>query len=132
MLDKVKAAAVIQFISPADVLTVYSGKPGCMCGCNGKYFITAQNRAAAARDRGYEYEDDQVNEKMVRKVIRLVKAAAGDKNVRGDDGREPVGSVTVGDAFMYVFLRVSERRVYSLYLTKEAQARLTEQCEGPS
>ena len=47
----------------ANVKTVYSGKPGCMCGCRGKYSY------AQGCEEGY---DDQVNERSVKILFNKV------------------------------------------------------------
>ena len=47
----------------ANVQKVYTGKPGCMCGCRGKYSY------AAGCEEGY---DDQVNERSVKILFNKV------------------------------------------------------------
>ena len=47
----------------ANVQKVYSGKPGCMCGCRGKYSY------AHGCEEGY---DDQVNERSVKILFNKV------------------------------------------------------------
>ena len=47
----------------ANVQKVYSGKPGCMCGCRGKYSY------AQGCEEGY---DDQVNERSVKILFNKV------------------------------------------------------------
>jgi hypothetical protein len=47
----------------ANVEKVYSGKPGCMCGCRGKYSY------AQGCEEGY---DDQVNERSVKLIFNKV------------------------------------------------------------
>jgi len=64
----------LQKITTDDVLKVYSGKLGCMCGCLGRYYVTAERREEAGKRRGYTYEDRDVNRKMVNKVLRLLQA----------------------------------------------------------
>lgn len=66
------ANATLKSIKVAAVARVYSGKPGCMCGCNGRYSETkaqiarvvaiinaalAEGRAVTAED-GYVFLDD--------------------------------------------------------------------------
>lgn len=65
----------LQELTPADVLKAYEGTPGCMCGCNGSYWVTPENRAAAERERGYEYDDEDVSTANVLRVLRLVQSA---------------------------------------------------------
>lgn len=42
------------------VSRVYSGKPGCMCGCRGKYWPKTQNDTHTANDK-----------KMIKKIYKL-------------------------------------------------------------
>ncbi len=58
-------------IDKANVLSVYSGRPGCCCGCKGKhtYREDPDLRALGGRNRGYEVDDDEVNEAQVTRVV---------------------------------------------------------------
>lgn len=55
----------------SNIAKVYSGKQGCMCGCNGKYSYTASG--AVSDNPGYDVTDS-VNERSVKiiagKVLR--------------------------------------------------------------
>lgn len=51
------------------VMAVYSGKPGCMCGCNGKYTYASKHRELAGKDRGYEVCDDEVNDRSMKVLV---------------------------------------------------------------
>ena len=64
----------LQKITVDDVLKVYSGKLGCMCGCLGRYYVTAERRAEVEKRRGYTLEDRDISRKMVNKVLRLLQA----------------------------------------------------------
>lgn len=56
-----------------NVSLVYSGKPGCACGCLGKYYYpTTADLKAAGAERGYEIDRDEVSDAMVKKVVRLI------------------------------------------------------------
>ncbi len=57
------------------VLSVYTGKQGCMCGCKGTYRYTALTRAEAGQRRGHEVSDDEINEGVVSRVINKVRTA---------------------------------------------------------
>ena len=59
----------------SNIVKVYSGKCGCMCGCNGKYSYTEDG----AKNFGPGYDvSDSVNERSVKiiagKVLRNPKA----------------------------------------------------------
>lgn len=56
----------LQDLTPAIVKRAYLGKPGCMCGCRGKYYTTASNKEAKSYD--------SVNTAMVTKVLRMLQA----------------------------------------------------------
>lgn len=63
----------IASLTPDHVRSVYSGKPGCMCGCKGKYSFNPLHRAEASKERGYDVGDDEVNPRMVARVLRLLQ-----------------------------------------------------------
>jgi len=51
------------------VMMVYTGKQGCMCGCNGKYKYRKDAVAAGKTNRGYDVKPDEVNEGVVTRVL---------------------------------------------------------------
>jgi hypothetical protein len=51
------------------IVKTYSGKIGCMCGCNGKYSYTADG--AANHGPGYDVTDS-VNERSVKIIAKKV------------------------------------------------------------
>jgi hypothetical protein len=53
----------------ANVTKVYSGKPGCMCGCRGRYSYTAHG--AAEDSPGYDVSDS-INECSVKLIFNKV------------------------------------------------------------
>ena len=53
----------------ANVQKVYSGKPGCMCGCRGKYSYTAHG--AVEGNPGYDVSDS-INERSVKLIFNKV------------------------------------------------------------
>lgn len=56
-------------VSLSEVSSVYSGKPGCCCGCRGKHTYTQTHRQAASKSRGYEVTDDEVNDGVVKQIV---------------------------------------------------------------
>ena len=63
-------------VSIDKVLSVYSGIDGkCCCGCSGKHSYSESTRKLASKDRGYEVTDDEINEKMVNKVMKIINEA---------------------------------------------------------
>ena len=68
-----------KYLAKADIATnvstIYSGKPGCACGCNGKYYYT--ENGIVKDNPGYPVEVNmQVAKRMLTKIRRLV--ATGD------------------------------------------------------
>jgi len=75
-----------------------------MCGCAGRYFVAPENRAAADADRGYPYEDRDVNAAQVTRVLRTVQAEAATGNVLLDDEGEWM-SADVGNRRYCVYFK---------------------------
>jgi hypothetical protein len=102
------ARNLVQTLTPADVLCVYEGKPGCACGCRGKYHVSPEARAEAEARRGYAYEDNQVDTRRVLGVLRGVQAAAA-----------------MSESFAHSwFTATANKKVITVYLTKVAAARM--------
>ncbi len=90
-------------ISLNQISSAYNGKPGCMCGCNGKYSYLKMNQEYASKDRGYEVSDDEISQRSVVFVWnKLIKEAKR--------GIEVIGN--------YIYLMDIGERRYALYLKK--------------
>ena len=61
------AALALVALTPDRVERVYSGRPGCMCGCRGSYRYSRRHAPADA-ERG------DVNDAQVRKVLATLQA----------------------------------------------------------
>lgn len=59
-MDATKPA--LQDLTPASVVKAYVGKPGCMCGCKGKYYYNGPHPYGT------------VSPKMVTKILRTIQA----------------------------------------------------------
>lgn len=59
-------------IDRSNVLMVYTGKQGCMCGCNGKYRYPKANVELGKAQRGYALNPDEVNDGQVTRVLGLM------------------------------------------------------------
>lgn len=69
------AMLALNALTVADVMMVYSGKAGgCWCGCRGSYRYRAATQALGTKRRGYAVGADEVNERQVAKILRLMKA----------------------------------------------------------
>ena len=77
----------------SNIVKVYSGKIGCMCGCNGKYSYTAEG--AAKHGPGYDVSDS-VNERSV-------------KIIAGKVLRNPNANRTESDNYVFVEDRARNR-----------------------
>lgn len=99
------------------VASVYSGKYGCACGCNGKHTYASRWRHWSSKFRGYPVGDDEVSDRTVARVVNLVNAAlAGDTNIDGEieDERDQ-------DGRGYVALLLPKRQ-YIVYIARSATA----------
>jgi len=94
-------------IRTEDVLSSYSGKLGCMCGCNGKYSYNSQNRDLASKDRGYAVGDDDINDNSVKRMVNKFNKL---EEVLVDVNKD--GSISD-----YVFIE-TETRINCIYLKK--------------
>lgn len=100
----------VQSLRSSDVMQAYSGRPGCMCGCKGKYFVHSAHRALAAEDCGYAVDDEDVQDGQVTRILRLIQAEhANDEK-----------SVEVAEDGQYVHWS-NGKRVYCVYLAERAQ-----------
>lgn len=88
----------------ATVVTVYSGKPGCACGCRGRYFVTPASEPIAAKRRGYPAFPEDIKEREVRRIVRLLNASPDTKKFGGSE--EDIYELEVGG------------RVYRAYCTR--------------
>ena len=67
-------------LNVSNIVKVYNGRCGCMCGCNGKYSYTADG----AKNYGPGYDvSDSVNE---RSVLIMAKKILANPNVVFEDG----------------------------------------------
>lgn len=75
----------IRALTTNDIQSVYSGKDGkCCCGCSGKHSYSLKFREQAGKHRGYKIDDDEINDRMVTRVLNIVKSADADILDLGD------------------------------------------------
>ena len=55
-----------------NVTRVYNGRPGCMCGCNGKYSTNPAYREHVGKERGYPVSDEEVSLRSVKIIAKKV------------------------------------------------------------
>lgn len=63
-------------IDRSRVLKVYTGKRGCMCGCEGEYRYPKAMQAEGTKRRGYSVDDDEIDDGEVTRVVNEVSASA--------------------------------------------------------
>jgi hypothetical protein len=123
MMNQSKATEIVKSLTPADILQVYSGKPGCHCGCNGRYFVRQAAVAAVAESDGYAPSDEDVKDKVVARLVEKVQAGASQlpyqQDINEHDKYEP--GWNVADDLQYVTAVIHRGWVYTVYLTKEAR-----------
>lgn len=83
-----------------NIISVYSGKPGCMCGCNGNHRYHPEMIAEAGKRRGYAIGEDEVSARSIKVVITKILNAG----VHTDEGNEG----------KYIFAEAGNR-VYTAY-----------------
>lgn len=89
-------------IELANVKSVYSGRPNtCYCGCAGKHYYASAYKVQAGEERGYGVNNEEVNDRMVAKVVKYVNEHLDSADVYDD---------------LYVTVPVSKNREYTVYL----------------
>jgi hypothetical protein len=84
-----------------NVQKIYVGKPNaCMCGCSGKYTYNSVNRESASKARGYEVEDEDVNDMKTLRLLAKMKA------------HESLGIEVLND---HIYTIIIGTRQYTLY-----------------
>ena len=61
-------------MTAAEVSSVYSGKPGCCCGCKGNHRYNSQHVVSASKNRGYAVTGSDINDRQVAKVLAVIQA----------------------------------------------------------
>jgi hypothetical protein len=76
-----------------DVIDVYSGKDGkCCCGCAGEYCCAEAHQKLGGTKRSYKVDDDEVSDRMVKRVFNLVNGNSATKDLSEDQQTLVVGS----------------------------------------
>ena len=104
---------VLNSIGVDDVRSVYSGRRGCCCcGCSGTHRYASKHADEASKDRGYELEAKEVNDRQVKSIITKVK--------NNFDELTSDGYVSSNNAFGTHVALFHGNRLWVLYLTKLA------------
>ena len=61
-------------VALSEVLSVYSGKQGCCCGCLGKHFYheDVALRAEGGKRRGYPVQDEECSDKQIKRILGII------------------------------------------------------------
>ena len=57
------------------IVSAYSGRKGCACGCMGKWRYTWGHQAEGGRARGYPVDPDEVSDRGVARVLSNARKA---------------------------------------------------------
>lgn len=90
-------------LTPADVASVYSGRDGkCCCGCSGNHRYSSARATVESTRRGYEITPDEVNDRQVAKVLRIVQENA--ERAEFSDEYRTFYSLVLGERLYIVYL----------------------------
>lgn len=95
------------------VFQAYTGKAGCMCGCNGKYSVASKHRKFASEDRGYAHDDEDISDRSVKIIYnKIAKALA-----RGE--KLTTSSKPFGCSTNYISYEVNNRYLVVYYIVAQ-------------
>ena len=99
------------------VMKAYRGRPGCMCGCLGEYFVTEASREDAGEETGHPYEDNQVDDGKVRRILQKIQ-----REIRAGNP-----AVDIEDGLYYAYVEnEAGSRCWAIYPWEPAKERLEE------
>lgn len=116
---KNEATKSISEVKVEEVIKVYSGKPGCGCGCMGNYRVNPQHFELAGKIRGYEYEANEANLTQVKKVLLNVHKAFEQPAMANFVSSEHLKSYTTTEGFevpaVNIYALETSKRYYWVY-----------------
>lgn len=86
-----------------DVVKVYSGKPGCGCGCNGKYRVNPQHLELASKFRGYDYDKKEASLGAVHCMLTYLQQNAGEVEVLSEESDFVIYSLDTDYRYNWLF-----------------------------
>lgn len=123
-MNATEVAKLLESVTPAQVMSAYEGRAGkCYCGCAGNHRYASKHREVAGVNRGYAISDDEVNDRQVKKVLRIVKenfsydhetCREGDQPFHIQEASDPARP---GKGFVTHFTAEVGARSYTIYLT---------------
>lgn len=96
-----QAREFINSVTSDIVYSVYSGRPGCMCGCLGKYRYNPKHRFEAGLERGYKIDDEECSSRSISIILNKLK-------------RNPHSALQYG----YIIHFHDEHRQYAAYIKR--------------
>lgn len=112
----------IDQVTPEEVVKVYSGRPGCGCGCRGTYRVNPVHAAFANSVRSYEYEAKEFNFVQVKKVLAILQSRASEVTTTTSDNFN-IYSIEDSKRYYWVFAvcePVAPKNYQSSSYTKQA------------
>jgi|HubBroStandDraft_2_1064218.scaffolds.fasta_scaffold444150_2 hypothetical protein len=106
-----KAIKPIIEITPEEVLKVYSGRPGCGCGCRGSYWVNPSHLERANKERGYAYEGSEISLPNINRVLNIMKKRANEVETQN----------TLTDGNIAIYAIEDGRRNFWLYAIQESK-----------
>ena len=89
-MPKKNKTDVPQFINPEQVVSVYSGRPGCMCGCRGKHTTAERHREKYAEKRPKSVEYTDFSDRTVDRIVANMNKRINEL-MTGERKNYPVG-----------------------------------------
>ncbi len=83
-----------------DVMSVYSGTPGCACGCRGNHRYASKHVKIASKNRGYAIRPEEISDRSVAIILGKVKRNADKLEY---PQHEDFFSVTLGNRSLIVY-----------------------------
>lgn len=72
--------------TPDQLMSVYSGKRGCACGCIGKHTYRVSAQAAGTKHRGFDVDENECSDAVVARHLKTMQRLATQPGVTVDDG----------------------------------------------
>lgn len=98
-----QATMFIDDLTPDMVLSVYSGRSGCMCGCLGTHKYNPLYPQEAAKARGYEIDPEEFSSRSIALILNKIKKSA---------------KTEIQDGYILHFRDEERKRQYAVYLKK--------------
>jgi hypothetical protein len=118
MMNTAAVKSLLAAVTLEQVMGVYSGRAGkCYCGCSGNHRYASAHLAAATKDRGYEIAKEEVNDRQVKKVLKIVQENFTYDHETCREGMQPFHiQEEVGKGFVTHFTVEMDERSYTIYL----------------